>query len=218
MSQVHSEIRKAVQVIEAARYRMGVAEFVYTFIDHWAYQQTGLYPPSSKMPKELEATAIELSNILSAAMRNYPGIDVLGMFFSECDYYKQGQNFFPTPPELGRLLAALVGWRPSDHHNQELSFYEPCSGTGSIAMTWIMEKINNGGKETLEQSVLVLEDVDRTMCKAALIQIINLLSNLEVKVKKLSINAVDVLSRAPKGLVYVLEQQSQSEMSLNKVG
>lgn len=43
MSQVHSEIRKAVQVIEAARYRMGVAEFVYTFIDHWAYQQTGLY-------------------------------------------------------------------------------------------------------------------------------------------------------------------------------
>ncbi len=44
MSQVHSEIRKAVQVIEAARYRMGVAEFVYTFIDHWAYQQTGLYP------------------------------------------------------------------------------------------------------------------------------------------------------------------------------
>jgi hypothetical protein len=52
MSQVHSEIRKAVQVIEAARYRMGVAEFVYTFIDHWAYQQTGLYPPSSKMPKE----------------------------------------------------------------------------------------------------------------------------------------------------------------------
>ncbi|EGQ9728104.1 restriction endonuclease subunit M [Vibrio cholerae] len=206
MSQVHSEIRKAVQVIEAARYRMGVAEFVYTFIDHWAYQQTGLYPPSSKMPKELEPTAIELSHILSAAMRNYPGIDVLGMFFSECGYYKQGQNFFPTPPELGRLLAALVGW-PSNHHNQELSFYEPCSGTGAIAMKWIMEKIHNGGKETLEQSVLVLEDVDRTMCKAALIQIINLLSNLEVKVRKLSINAVDVLSRAPKGLVYILEPQ-----------
>ncbi len=131
MSQVHSEIRKAAQVIEAARYRMGVTEFVYTFIDHWAYQQTGLYPPSSKMPKELEPTAIELSHILSAAMRNYPGIDVLGMFFSECGYYKQGQNFFPTPPELGRLLAALVGW-PSNHLNQELSFYEPCSGTGAI--------------------------------------------------------------------------------------
>ena len=51
-------------------------------------------------------------------------------------------------------------------------------------MKWIMEKIHNDGKETLEQSVLVLEDVDRTMCKAALIQIINLLSNLEVKVRK----------------------------------
>lgn len=61
MSQVHSEIRKAVQVIEAARYRMGVAEFVYTFIDHWAYQQTGLYPPSSKMPKELEPVAVGMA-------------------------------------------------------------------------------------------------------------------------------------------------------------
>lgn len=85
-----------------------------------------------------------------------------------------------------------------------------------IAMKWIMDKIHNDGKETLEQSVLVLEDVDRTMCKAALIQIINLLSNLEVKVRKLSINAVDVLSRAPKGLVYILEPQPLTY--LDKVG
>ncbi|XPP93379.1 restriction endonuclease subunit M (plasmid) [Photobacterium leiognathi subsp. mandapamensis] len=215
MSQLHSEIRKAAQILEQARYRMGIAEFVHNFIDHRAFQQSGLYPPSSKMPDDLEPVAIELSYHLSAAMRSHPGADVLGMFFSECGYYKQGQNFFPTPPELGHLMAALVG-EHSDR--QELSFYEPCVGTGSIAMQWMMERLNAGGKGMLEQCELVLEDVDQTMCKAALIQIVNLFCNLEVKVQKLSIHAVDVISRAPKGLSYILEQQPAAEMPLAKVG
>ncbi len=142
------QVRKAVQVLEQARYKMGIVEFVKCFIDHWAYYQTGMFKPSVSMPDELTPVAMQLSHILAAAMKRFPGADVIGCFFSESGYYKNGLNFFPTPPELSRLMSALVNNAPDNESCS--SFYEPCCGTGSIALSWLIEKYENKGVGHLE--------------------------------------------------------------------
>lgn len=104
---------KALTLIEQARYRMGTSAFVEAFIDQWAYLQTGLYPPANTIPDELQPVAIELSHVLSAAMKQDPTSDVIGYVLSMSGFHKKGTNYFPTPPGVGRLLSQLVGSTPS---------------------------------------------------------------------------------------------------------
>ena len=79
---------------------MGTSAFVEAFIDQWAYLQTGLYPPANTIPDELQPVAIELSHVLSAAMKQDPTSDVIGYVLSMSGFHKKGTNYFPTPQGL----------------------------------------------------------------------------------------------------------------------
>nr|BAX83716.1 DNA methylase protein [Escherichia coli] len=98
---------KALSLIEQSRYRMGTSRFVEAFIDQWAYLQTGLYPAKEEIPEELQPVAFELSHVLSAAIKRDPTSDVLGYVLSMSGFHKKGTNYFPTPPEIGRLIGKL---------------------------------------------------------------------------------------------------------------
>lgn len=119
--------RQALSLIETARYRMGVSRFIAVFIDHWAYQQTGLYSPTEAFSDDLGAVASKLSHLLSSAMKADPTSDILGYILSESGFYKQGTQFYPTPPEVARLMAQI---NLADAPRPDAEFYEPCCGTG----------------------------------------------------------------------------------------
>ncbi|GKR04066.1 hypothetical protein KAM462_37860 [Aeromonas caviae] len=106
-------ISKALSLIEQSRFRMGTSRFVEAFIDRWAYLQTGLYPAKEEIPAELQPVAFELSHVLSVAMKRDPTSDVLGYVLSMSGFHKKGTNYFPTPPEIGRLMSLIIGSQSS---------------------------------------------------------------------------------------------------------
>jgi hypothetical protein len=184
-------ISKALNIAEKSRYRMGVSQFVQATIEHWAYAQTGMYEPTTQIPCELVSESKELTNCLAELMRAHPGADVLGTFFSACNFHLRGTEFYPTPPEVSRLLAALAG-APQPNKTQ---YYEACCGTGSIAMNWVVELLQSSGAEALAGAELLLEDIDPLMVKACMLQMLFLFESLGVSPKAMSVVQIDVLTR-----------------------
>lgn len=205
MQSFKRDLDRAVSILESVRYQVGIAEFIPVFIDEWAYCQTGLYPPKQTLTGEIQAVARELSHHLGKMMEFHIGKDVLGAFFSECGYYKQGLSFFPTPSELSELLNQITGPKLDSEY-----FYEPCCGTGSITLKWIQNKFNKYGAAGLLNTSIKIEDISQTMCKAALIQIVHLLANLDVQLRKIQIECIDTLSLESKGVIYILEHNNGS--------
>lgn len=193
---------KALLLIEQARYRMGTSVFIEAFIDQWAYLQTGLYPAAKTIPDELQPVAIELSHILSAAMKQDPTSDILGYVLSMSGFHKKGTSYFPTPPEVGRLLSMLVGSRTSTE------FYEPCCGSGINAIQWMEHLLESQGPEALSQSSIYLEDIDRLMVKCCMLQLFHFFESRNVSPKMLSIVGIDALSRLPTGIGYYAQQRA----------
>lgn len=199
-------VNKALSLIESTRYRMGVIEFCKAFIDNWAYQQTGLYPPASEMPEEIRPIAVELSNVLSKAIKADPTGDILGIILSGCGFDKRGTDYFPTPPELANLLAKLCG---VDENN--VSLYEPCCGSGSIAINWMENVLESKGKEALSAAEIFLEDIDPLMVKCSLLQILFYLEERGASLNTLSISTINVLSRKAMGVAYYATATTQTE-------
>ncbi|HCV04107.1 MAG TPA: restriction endonuclease subunit M [Pseudoalteromonas sp.] len=192
-------IKQALKLIEQCRFRYGTQSFFSDFIDHWAFQQSGLYPPAKPMPDDLKPLCFELSNVLSEALKLAPSDDVFAPILCELGASKRGGNYFPTPPHIADLMAALVG-DPSQYSKD--SYYEPCCGTGVLALKWLHNRYMNGGIESLECVSVHLEDIDSLMVKCAFIQIIHFLSNINGKVKELRIERMDTLSMKSMGLLY----------------
>lgn len=193
---------KALSLIEQSRYRMGTSSFVEAFIDQWAYLQTGLYPATQTIPDELQPVAIELSHVLSAAMRQDPTSDVLGYVLSMSGFHKKGTNYFPTPPEVGRLLSQLVGSAPSS------DFFEPCCGSGINAIQWMENLLENHGPEALSGASIYLEDIDRLMVKCCMLQLFHYFESRSVSPRALSIVGIDTITRRPTGIGYYAQQKS----------
>ena len=142
---VQQQISKAMELIETARYRMGVSEFVEAFIETWSYQQSGLYPPAKHIPPDLTETAMELAALLSSTMLAAPTGDVLGILMSEVGFSKRGTNFYPTPPEIGQLMAELISGAETKS-SKELQHYEPCCGSGINSLLWLEQQLLERGE------------------------------------------------------------------------
>ncbi|ELC1799717.1 N-6 DNA methylase [Salmonella enterica] len=191
---------KALSLIEQSRYRMGTSRFVEAFIDQWAYLQTGLYPAKEEIPEELQPVAFELSHVLSAAIKRDPTSDVLGYVLSMSGFHKKGTNYFPTPPEIGRLMSLIVGSQSS------ADFYEPCCGSGINAIHWMENLIENHGPEALREASIYLEDIDPLMVKCCMIQLFHYFESRNTTPKTLSIVGIDTLSRRTKNIAYYAEK------------
>lgn len=189
-------MRKASSIVEGARYRFGTRKFLYLFIDTWAYRQTGLYAPVETMPEELESDAAELSQVLGAAMRQEPTADILGNLLSEFRFDQKGTSFFPTPPEIGQLMAQLVG------NTEDCSFYEPCCGTGGNTIQWLESRWESRGPDGIRDTEILLEDVDPMMVKCCLLQLLHYFESRAASPASLTVVGVDVLTRQPKGIAY----------------
>lgn len=205
--QVTPLANKALALIEQARYRMGTSAFVEAFIDQWAYLQTGLYPAANTIPDELQPVAIELSHVLSAAMKQDPTSDVLGYVLSMSGFHKKGTNYFPTPPEVGRLLSQLVGAAPA------AEFYEPCCGSGINAIQWMENLLETQGTEAVGQASIYLEDIDRSMVKCCMLQLFHYFETRNISPKMLSIVGIDTLSRRPTGIGYYAQQSAAASVA-----
>ena len=199
IQQAQPFIKKALKLIEQARFKYGTASFFSDFIDHWAYAQSGLYPPAKPMDKEFEPVCQKLSKVLSEAFKVAPTDDVFAPILCELGASKRGGNYFPTPPHVAELMAALVG-NPNPASGD--SYYEPCCGTGVLALKWLDSKFQNEGHEGLEKAKVNLEDMDSLMVKCSFLQIIHYLSNINGKVKELRIERVDSLTMKKMGLLY----------------
>ena len=192
-------IKEAQKLIEQCRFRYGTQSFFSDFIDHWAYEQSGLYPPSKPMPDDLKPLCNELSNLLSEALKLAPTDDVFAPILCDMGASKRGGNYFPTPPHVAELMAALVGGpNPVNSEN----YYEPCCGTGVLALKWLDNKFKNEGHEGLEKASVHLEDMDSLMVKCSFLQIIHYLSNIKGKVKELRIERKDSLTMKNMGILY----------------
>lgn len=191
--------RQALSLIETTRYRMGVSRFISLFIDHWAYQQTGLYPPSEAFPDDLGATASKLSHLLSSAMKADPTSDILGYILSESGFYKQGTQFYPTPPEVARLMAQI---NLADAPLSETDFYEPCCGTGINTIHWLERLLEARGPSAIGAVSLHLEDVDRLMVKGCMLQLFHYFDSRGVTPASMNIEALNTITRKPMGIAY----------------
>lgn len=205
--------KQALSLLETTRYRMGVSRFISLFIDHWAYQQTGLYAPSEEFPDELASTASKLSHLLAGAMKVDPTSDILGYILSESGFYKQGTQFYPTPPEVARLLAVMT---MAETQRQETDFYEPCCGTGINTIAWLERTLELKGPEALASVKLHLEDIDRLMVKGCMLQLFHYFDSRQVSPASLSIVALDTISRKPMGVAYYAEAASKRQPESNR--
>lgn len=212
--------RQALSLIETARYRMGVSRFIAVFIDHWAYQQTGLYSPSEAFPDDLGAAASKLSHLLSSAMKADPTSDILGYILSESGFYKQGTQFYPTPPEVARLMAQI---NLADAPRSDSEFYEPCCGTGINTIHWLERVLENRGAAGIESVHLHLEDVDRLMVKGCMLQLFHYFDSRGVSPASMNIVALNTITRKPMGVAYyatampVEREQPSSEETIGTV-
>ena len=195
-SETQQLISKALSLIEQSRYRMGTSRFIEVFIDQWAYLQTGMYPAKEEIPEELQSVAFELSHVLSSAIKCDPTSDVLGYILSMSGFHKKGTNYFPTPPEVGRLISLIVGSQPS------VDFYEPCCGSGINTIHWMENLIESHGPEALREASIYLEDIDPLMAKCCMIQLLHYFESRSTTPKTLSIVCIDTLSRRTKNIAY----------------
>lgn len=191
--------RQALSLIETVRYRMGIPRFITIFIDHWAYQQTGLYPPSDALHDDLAATAHKLSHLLSFAMKADPTSDILGYVLSESGFYKQGTQFYPTPPEVAKLIAQI---NMVEAPSLDAKFYEPCCGTGINTIHWLERVLETRGATGIESAHLHLEDLDRLMVKGCMLQLLHYFDSRSVTPASLNIVALNTITRRPMGVAY----------------
>ncbi len=199
------EYQKAYTLIEKWRYRFEIDKMVRLFVAQWAYQCTGLYPPQDAevQTEEFEEVAKPLSQILANLMLN--GVsDPLAVILSEfCKSDAKHVAYYPTPSEVGQLIAQLLGQDEEPGNNERISIYEPCCGSAGI----IMEKLervfykNAHLNEPLSNVSITVEDINSVAVQSFCIQLIfkikylSLVSGKACEPFEVDINQVDVIGR-----------------------
>jgi hypothetical protein len=189
-------IQDALDIIESCRYTFGTMAFFLAFIDEWAYQQTGLYPPATPLPNTLVPKASKLSHLLAKAMAMEPTSDVLGYMMSMANFEKRGTNYYPTPPAISRLLAELAEGTSTPNTR----FYEPCCGSGINAIMWMENYLRS--HPDLTQVSIYLEDIDPVMVKCSMLQIVHYLQYQKTAPKQVNIVCIDTITRREKSVAY----------------
>ncbi|EJE4157340.1 TPA: N-6 DNA methylase [Vibrio parahaemolyticus] len=98
-----------------------------------------------------------------------PFRDVLGELMAELNvlcngkYSRKAQHF--TPQELSEVVSSLLG-KPKESDHQTVS--DICCGSGSLVLAEMKKRVETGFTATLS---LILNDLDRFVCKVATIQI-----------------------------------------------
>ncbi|EIO5874412.1 TPA: SAM-dependent DNA methyltransferase [Vibrio parahaemolyticus] len=102
-------------------------------------------------------------------VKDTPFRDILGELMSELNvlcngkYSRKAQHF--TPQELAESVSALLGKKK---HSDHQTVSDICCGSGSLVLAEMNKRVDSGYKGTLS---LVLNDLDRFVCKVATIQI-----------------------------------------------
>ncbi|EJU9970541.1 SAM-dependent DNA methyltransferase [Vibrio alginolyticus] len=117
----------------------------------------------------LQAVYQEFTVAYMHEVQEKPFSDVLGKLMAELNllcngkYSRKAQHF--TPQELSESVSALLG-KPKESDYQTVS--DICCGSGSLVLAEMNKRVDSGYKGTLS---LVLNDLDRFVCKVATIQI-----------------------------------------------
>lgn len=199
---------RGLALIEQTRYRMGVPQFLEAFIDHWAFLHTGMYPAKLEIPDDLKNVAMELSHVLSKAMKVDPTGDILGYILSMSGFHKKGTNYYSTPADIGQMLSRLLGYE------DKAKFYEPCCGTGINAIQWMDRLIQDKGAEALKGACVYLEDIDVLMVKCSMLQLFHYFDARRTTPMSLSIVGIDTLSRQTKRVAYFAEAHDANKAEI----
>jgi hypothetical protein len=95
------------------------------------------------------------------------------------------------------MTEIICGPAPKDK-----KYYEPCCGTCGLTIAWLESRIKHDSTASFEDIEIHLEDIDPLMVKAAFLQLIFYFESRKTWPKKLSIAAVDVISRRASGVRY----------------
>ena len=201
---------KATSIVERLRYRVHPRQFITEMLDHWAYHQTGIYPPPRPFDSDIESEAQQLTHELAALMRLHPTQDVLGKFLSIFSFNLKGTDFYPTPPEMAELLSRLIG---ASLPQPQQSFYEPCCGTGINTIVWLDNYAKTHGPSEISALHIALEDIDPLMVKACVLQLLFYFESTGFSPASLSVVTVDVLSRKHFGVTYQFSSPQKQQLS-----
>ncbi|MBX5374609.1 SAM-dependent DNA methyltransferase [Vibrio parahaemolyticus] len=122
-----------------------------------------------KKYQHLQAVYNEFSIAYIDQVKEKPFRDVLGELMAELNvlcngkYSRKAQHF--TPQAVSEAVSSLLG-KPKEADHQTVS--DICCGSGSLVLAEMKKRVDSGYKGTLS---LVLNDLDRFVCKVATIQI-----------------------------------------------
>ncbi|MCU8322089.1 SAM-dependent methyltransferase [Vibrio vulnificus] len=122
-----------------------------------------------KKYQHLQAVYDEFSVAYMNEVKDKPFRDVLGELMAELNvlcngkYSRKAQHF--TPQELSEAVSALLG-KPKESDHQSVS--DICCGSGSLILAEMNKRVESDYTGSLS---LVLNDLDRFVCKVATIQI-----------------------------------------------
>ncbi|HGS5668185.1 TPA: N-6 DNA methylase [Vibrio parahaemolyticus] len=122
-----------------------------------------------KKYQHLQPVYVEFSVAYIEAVKEKPFRDVLGELMAELNllcngkYSRKAQHF--TPQSLSEAVSAMIG-KPKESEHQSVS--DICCGSGSLILAEIKKRVESGYEGSLS---LILNDLDRFVCKVATIQI-----------------------------------------------
>lgn len=203
--------RRIDSLVEKWRYRYTISKAVIVFIEHWAHQHSGLYKPSDSMVNDddFKDVAIPLSHELSRLMLQGLSDPIAYLLSEYARTDSKHLSYYPTPPELGRLVAKLLAIESEGM----CSIAEPCCGSAGVSMEQLeslyFERVNSHEKP-LSNVNLVVEDISSLQCHAYFIQLLHKLQYLKSVGGKCSnlasvrIQQIDVLSRQKGSVLYLM--------------
>lgn len=207
--QIRPLLKKALMLIEKSRYRVGTTEFLIMFIENWAYLQSNLYQPASKLPQDLVPVAHELTHVIATAMKMAPTKDILGYIFAMSKFHLRRTFFHPTPSELAQMLARII--HDKANTSDKTTFYEPCSGTGINSILWMDELIQTNGIDAMKHVEIHLEDIDNIMVKSSFLQLAHYFATINAWPNRFSIVGIDVITRIETGVAYVASSYTEAD-------
>lgn len=203
-------IDRALSIVEEARYKTGIMEFVSHFFDYWAFKQTNLYQPSEDPEHKIEELFIRLSDCLAEGARFNPESDIFGRFLSQCQFKNRGTEFYPTPESVANLMSQIILNNSEECSNQsDKTYYEPCVGTGVNVIAWLSTMQGKGYK--VSELTLYLEEIDRVVIKACFMQLMFYFEAINEWPRFISLNCIDSITRRSNGIAYVGSGITQSE-------
>ncbi|WP_273728880.1 N-6 DNA methylase [Brucella gallinifaecis] len=173
-----------------------------------------------QMPAPKLLALAELQSLLHVQMKAAePFSDVITEFYnSEFISQKNKSGQFMTPMSLAdKLLPFLF----EDTFDGESSFCEPTCGTGTLALSTLKAIYNKHGKHGLVDKTLVLNDIDPTVLRIALYQVMFHSFHHNAPLKCIDIKCSDLINEylskdAQTVLVCKIKEPMERELALMK--